>query len=141
MNDLTSPPSALPAARVLLVEDNAVNRMLATRMLEMLGVAVLEAHDGEEALDCLHGPDGATVAAVLMDCQMPGIDGFEATRRWRAHEAARGGGARLPIVALTANVLPDDIAECKAAGMDAHLGKPFSIADLREALQPVLAAG
>jgi CheY-like chemotaxis protein len=139
MKLLTSPPAPLPAARVLLVEDNAVNRMLATRMLETLGIAVLEAHDGEEALDCLHGPDGATVAAVLMDCQMPGIDGFEATRRWRAHEAARGA-VRLPIVALTANVLPDDIAECKAAGMDAHLGKPFSIADLRAVLQPVLAA-
>jgi CheY-like chemotaxis protein len=140
MNDFTAPPAPLSAARVLLVEDNAVNRMLATRMLEMLGVAVLEAHDGEEALARLHGPEGATVAAVLMDCQMPGIDGFEATRRWRAHEASRGG-ARLPIVALTANVLPDDIAQCKAAGMDAHLGKPFSIADLRDVLRPVLAAG
>ena len=140
--DAAHPLDTTPLAGcVLLVEDNEVNRLIAARMLRMLGLDVLEAGDGEAALAALDDPASPPIALVLMDCQMPRLDGFEATRRWRALEAVRGA-KRLTIVALTANVLRADIDRCTDAGMDVHLGKPFSIDDLRRVLRkalPVLA--
>jgi signal transduction histidine kinase/CheY-like chemotaxis protein len=121
------------AGCVLLVEDNDVNRLLAARMLRLLGLDVLEAADGEAALAMLDDPSRPPIALVLMDCQMARLDGLEATRLWRAREAARRSD-RLPIIALTANVQRDDIDRCIEAGMDGHLGKPFSIDDLRRVL-------
>ena len=109
-------------ARVLLVEDNDVNAEIATELLGDLGCKVVRAGNGAEAIERFE-QDHFDV--VLMDCQMPGMDGFQATGRIRAIEAARGAAQRVPIVALTANALSGDRERCIAAGMDDHLGKPF----------------
>ena len=116
--------------RILLVEDNPVNQRVAQRMLQTLGVEVTIANNGAEALQRLaeRGVD-----AVLMDCQMPVMDGFTAARRIRESEAA-DPGRRLPIIALTANVMNEDRELCIAAGMDAHLCKPLEPAQLSECL-------
>ncbi|WP_282263328.1 ATP-binding protein [Stenotrophomonas sp. PS02301] len=126
-------PTALPQfpLRVLLVEDNSVNLLVAQRLLQVLGCEVETATEGEQALEALHA---RPFDVVLMDCQMPVLDGYDATRRWRAHEATRGA-ARLPIVAMTANAMAGDRERCLQAGMDDYLSKPIH----RETLQAVLA--
>jgi signal transduction histidine kinase/CheY-like chemotaxis protein len=116
---------------VLLVEDNVVNRMIGAEMLRSLGVEVLESEDGAQAVARL---ERQRVDLVLMDIQMPVLDGYEATRRLREREA-RLKLPRLPIVALTANAFEEDAALSHAAGMDAHLNKPYSRERLRELLQ------
>jgi PAS domain S-box-containing protein len=108
-------------SRVLLVEDNPVNQRVAQRMLQKLSAEVTVANNGEEALACIAK---APFDVVLMDCQMPVMDGFTATRRIREIER-RNGTKHLPIIALTANVMSEDRENCVAAGMDAHLGKPI----------------
>ncbi|WP_342244438.1 hybrid sensor histidine kinase/response regulator [Pseudomonas sp. OTU5201] len=105
-------------ARVLLVEDNAVNQLVAKGMLTKLGCEVLLAGHGAEALSRL---EQTAVDLVLMDCNMPVMDGYEATRRIRQS----GRWPDLPIIALTANALPDERERCRAAGMDDYLAKPF----------------
>jgi CheY-like chemotaxis protein len=117
--------------RVLLVEDNPVNQELAQAMLSELGVEVTSAWTGEEALGMLTGD---RFEAVLMDCQMPELDGYATTRRFRQweHDNAR---PRTPIVALTANALSGDAAKCFAAGMDRYLSKPFTIDQLFRILE------
>ncbi len=126
-------PTALPQfpLRLLLVEDNSVNLLVAQRLLQVLGCEVVTATQGEQALEALHTQ---AFDLVLMDCQMPVVDGYEATRRWRAHEATLGA-ARLPIVAMTANAMAGDRERCLQAGMDDYLSKPIN----RETLQVVLA--
>ncbi|AZQ50757.1 response regulator [Burkholderia cenocepacia] len=119
------------AARVLLVEDNVVNQQIALAMLEDTAYQVDVADDGEQALKRL-ADDGFDV--VLMDCQMPKLDGFEATRQLRRREA-EAGAPRMPVIALTANALSGDRERCLAAGMDDYLGKPFR----RDALLQMLA--
>ncbi len=116
--------------RVLLVEDNPVNQELGYEMLQALGVQVELAEDGEQALAALARQ---SYSLVLMDCQMPVLDGFEATRRFRAIEPAIG--ARLPVIALTANALIGDRELCLAAGMDDYLTKPFTTAQLNGILE------
>jgi PAS domain S-box-containing protein len=123
-----------PGARVLLVEDNAVNQEVARVMLEELGVRVRLAANGRQALDLLarHEFD-----LVLMDCQMPEMDGFEALRRLRAAEATRESEAlsrRVPVVALTANALSGDAERCLAAGFDGYLAKPVKQGQLAEVI-------
>jgi PAS domain S-box-containing protein len=115
--------------RLLLVEDNAVNRELVRAMLEPFGVDVETAHDGVAGVEAMRQ---GHFDLVLMDVQMPVMDGLTATREIRAMEGARG--AATPIVAMTANVLPEQIATCLAAGMDDHLGKPISPTKLLEAV-------
>jgi len=105
-------------ARVLLVEDNAVNQLVAKGMLGKLGCEVLLANHGAEALSLL---ENQAVDLVLMDCNMPVMDGYETTRRIRQKDALGG----LPIIALTANALSDERERCRAAGMDDYLAKPF----------------
>ncbi len=124
-------PSSLAATgrRVLLVEDNPVNQELAREMLLSLGLQVDLAEDGRRAL-ALCGSEH--YALVLMDCQMPVLDGFEATRRLRALEQAGSKGARIPVIALTANALSGDREACIDAGMDDYLSKPFTLAQLAE---------
>jgi PAS domain S-box-containing protein len=122
-------------AQILVVEDNPVNQRVAQRFLEKLGVEVTLAGNGAEALERIAKTD---YAAVLMDCQMPVMDGFTATRRIRELEQARGAARRLPIIALTANVMSEDRALCLAAGMDAHLGKPIDAAQLANCLERFL---
>jgi two-component system sensor histidine kinase/response regulator len=114
--------AAFPGKKVLLVEDNPVNQRVAKRILAKLGVEVTIASNGAEALERV---GASSFDAVLMDCQMPVMDGFTASRRIREAEAQRGDRKRLPIIALTANVMSEDRENCIAAGMDAHLGKPI----------------
>ena len=120
--------------RILVVEDNSVNQKLAVRMLEKLGYRPDVVENGQEALAAL---ETGAYDAVLMDCQMPVMDGFEATASIRTNEAA---GTRyvpdghLPIIAVTANAMQGDRERCLAAGMDAYLAKPFKLDDIRTTL-------
>ena len=121
--------------RILLVEDNAVNQRVAQRTLQKLAAHVTIANNGAEALERIAESD---YDAVLMDCQMPVMDGFTATRRIRELERRNGRGKHLPIIALTANVMTEDRENCIAAGMDAHLGKPMEPAQLIDCLSRYL---
>jgi signal transduction histidine kinase len=112
---------------VLVVEDNEVNRMIACEMLRAMGARPIEAADGAAALAQL---EREPVDVVLMDVQMPVMDGYAATQKIREREA-RLGLPRLPIVALTANAYDEDAAYALAIGMDAHLPKPYTHAQLR----------
>jgi len=126
-------PPAAPAVgkgRVLVVDDNAVNALVAEGMLQQLSLQADMATDGEQALRML---DQCDYAVVLMDCLMPGMDGLEATRRWRLQERMRQR-PRLPIVALTANASRGDREACLEAGMDDYLAKPFSLEELARVL-------
>src|SRR5690606_13513609 len=105
------------APRLLLVEDNPVNLLVAQKLLSVLGYTCDTATNGELALQRLSAGE---YDMVFMDCQMPVLDGYTATRRWREHEASRGG-RRLPIVAMTANVMAGDRQRCLDAGMDDYL--------------------
>ena len=116
-----------PRCRVLLAEDNPVNRLVASEMLQVLGCDVTTAEHGADALARCQA---ATFDLVFMDCQMPTMDGLEAARRIREAERVRAQPTRTPIVALTANALQSDRDECIGAGMDDHLPKPFSMAEL-----------
>jgi len=111
------------ARRVLLAEDNPVNVEVARAMLESLGLETWCARNGQEALTAVQegGWD-----AVLMDCQMPVMDGFAATSEIRCHEREMGRARTLPIIAITANALQGDREACLAAGMDDYLSKPFT---------------
>mgnify|MGYP002620748748 CR=1 FL=1 len=120
----------LPQRHILVVEDQSTNRKLARAMLERLGQRVQVAENGQAALERLASE---TFDLVLMDMQMPVLDGLATTRRWRARETPSSG--RLPIVAMTANAMPEDHARCLAAGMDDVLGKPFTRRDLYRLLQ------
>ncbi len=129
-------PPAFRGNRILLVEDNPVNQRVAQKTLENLAAHVTIANNGAEALERI---TSAAFDAVLMDCQMPVMDGFTATQRIREWEKSQGA-KHLPIIALTANVMTEDRAKCIAAGMDAHLGKPIEPAQLIEALSRFLKA-
>jgi len=117
--------------RVLLVEDNPVNQRVAQRLLQKLAADVTIANHGAEALERLTEGE---FDAVLMDCQMPVMDGFTAAAKIREAEKQAGAGKRVPIIALTANVLSEDREHCLAAGMDAHLGKPIVASQLVDCL-------
>ncbi|MCE3606582.1 response regulator [Massilia sp. P8910] len=117
--------------RVLLAEDNPVNVEVATAMLDSLGLGVYCARNGAEALAAAR-TDGYDV--VLMDCQMPVMDGFAATAEIRRHERECGRARTLPIIAITANALQGDQEACLAAGMDDYLSKPFSQQELAAVL-------
>lgn len=122
------PEVGLPPLRVLVVDDNDINLRVATALLEKAGCVPTPLTDGAAAIAAVREGD---FDAVLMDCQMPGVDGFEATRRIRALGGVRG---HVPIIALTASVLPEEIERCRAAGMDDWLGKPVTLAMLKETL-------
>jgi signal transduction histidine kinase/DNA-binding response OmpR family regulator len=117
-------------ATVLLVEDNIVNQEVAKAMLKMLGCKTTCASNGKEALDLLIDQE-KSFDIVLMDCQMPEMDGFTATRAIRAHEKSTSKPGH-PIVALTANALTGDRERCLEAGMNDYLSKPFTMPALRE---------
>ena len=136
-------PPVLPAAAatemasssegevVLLVEDNPVNRQVAQRLLTLAGIRFESAENGKEALDKMNA---GQFAVVLMDCQMPIMDGYTATRRRREHEAGHGL-PRLPIVAMTANAMLGDREKCLDAGMDDYMSKPLNRALLESTLR------
>ena len=117
--------------KILLVEDNDVNRMIAKHVLQSLGLDVVEAENGREALDLL---GREKVDLVLMDCQMPIMDGYAAAREIRRREA-EGGASRVPILALTADAFDDDAIRARDSGMDAHLAKPYRREQLRDLLR------
>jgi len=119
------------SGRILVVEDNEVNRMIARQVLQSLGLDVVEASDGREAIATL---DTLDVDAVLMDCQMPVMDGYSAAKEIRRRESAVGAG-RLPILALTADAFDDDAARARDSGMDGHLAKPYTREQLRDLLK------
>ncbi len=125
-------------ARVLLVEDNAINQEVAKAMLTMLGCSVESAYDGKEAVDRIR-QRRSDFDLVLMDCQMPEMDGFTATRRIRAHEKKLASQPIL-IVALTANALEGDREKCLDAGMNDYLAKPFTMPELQTVLEQHLVA-
>jgi len=122
--------------RVLLAEDNVVNAKLAVRLLERLGCHVDVASNGHEALKMVQS---IPFDLVFMDCQMPEMDGFEATRAIRAWENTSRVGespvSQLPIIALTANAMQGDRERCLSAGMNDYITKPLSRADLARVLE------
>lgn len=120
-----------PLARVLLVEDNLVNQMVAQGQLRTIGCAVDVAANGTEALTAI---EKGHYDLVLMDCMMPEMDGYEATRRVRAREHETQA-RRLPIIALTANALNGELEKCKEAGMDDHLPKPCPVEVLEKVVR------
>jgi CheY-like chemotaxis protein/HPt (histidine-containing phosphotransfer) domain-containing protein len=127
------PLHALPAGmrgNILLVEDNLINQQVALGMLQSQGYSVTVANNGSEALDA-HAQDAFDL--ILMDCHMPEMDGFEATREIRGRERS-SIGKRVPIIAVTANAMAQDREECLNAGMDDHLSKPFSMLTLQNTL-------
>jgi PAS domain S-box-containing protein len=116
----------LGGLRVLLAEDNEINRHIATELLEEAGIEVVAAHDGQQALDRLRAPDAGAFDLVLMDMQMPVMDGLDATRRLRDESRF----ASLPIVAMTANAMQADKERCLEAGMSDHIAKPINVAEM-----------
>lgn len=116
---------------VLIVDDNEVNGLVAQAMLQSLGVQARCTSDGREALEAL---SRERFDAVLMDCHMPVLDGWQATRHWRKREQGR----RLPIIGVTANVSAEDRQRCLDSGMTGFLGKPFLMHELVTVLQPHL---
>ena len=127
--DETPPPLT---GHVLLVEDNPVNRQVAQRLLAISGITCRIAENGREAIDALDG--SGQFDAVLMDCQMPVMDGYTATRTRRQHEAERGL-PRIPIIAMTANAMAGDREKCLNAGMDDYMSKPLNRTRLEQTLR------
>ena len=128
--DGTAPERPLAGLRLLVVEDNALNRQVARELLTHRGAEVALANDGRQAI-ALIGMTGPPFDLVLMDLQMPELDGLETTRILRREL----GLTTLPIVAMTANALPSDRAACLDADMDDHVGKPFDIRALVETIR------
>jgi len=125
-----TPSSLLPPASILIVEDNAINQMVVANMLESLGLQVKTAGNGIEALNML---EKYPFDLILMDCQMPEMDGYQCTQRIRCDQ--RPQLANIPIVALTANAMLEDREQCLAAGMNDYLSKPVTMQILRDKLQ------
>ena len=118
--------------RVLLVEDNELNREIATEILGMTGITIEEAFDGQQAvLRMTEVPEGY-FDLILMDIQMPVMDGYIATRMIRNMQ--RTDTKKLPIIAMTANAFPEDVEAAKASGMDEHIAKPLELDRLKEVL-------
>ena len=107
---------------MLVAEDNLVNQKVVRRVLEKWGVICEIAENGREVLEWL---SREPFHLILMDCQMPEMDGFEATRRIRDYEQRTGGRLHIPIIALTANAMSEDREKCLAVGMDDYLSKPL----------------
>ena len=119
------------AISVLVVEDNETNQEVARGMLKQFGCRVDFADNGRKALQAVMA---GNYDLILMDCQMPEMDGYEATRAIRAHEAAHGDAGRIRIVALTAHALDGDRERCLASGMDHYMSKPFRQEELQDLL-------
>jgi len=136
------PPSTSPGAkrklRILVAEDNNVNQRLAVRLLEREGHSVTIAGSGQAALDTFerHQLENTQFDLILMDVQMPGLDGLQATARIRERE--RGSGRRVPIIAMTAQAAESDRLRCLESGMDAYVAKPVRVSDLMGMIETVV---
>lgn len=132
-------PNPLKGRHVLVAEDNSVNQMVIAGMLKKLDIGYTLAGNGREALDLLTAP-GADYDLVLMDCEMPELDGYGAAREYR-EASLRQGKARIPVIALTAHVLQEHQQQALQAGMDDHIGKPLEFDTLKQKLLQWLAPG
>ncbi|MDE6053441.1 MAG: response regulator, partial [Lachnospiraceae bacterium] len=122
--------------KILLVEDNEINQEIAREILQDAGLTIDIVSDGTEAVDTIKKVEAGTYDLILMDIQMPIMDGYEATRRIRALEdSAR---ASVPIVAMTANAFEEDRQKAMDAGMNAHVAKPIDIERLMDTLKEIL---
>ena len=134
---LASLPSlSLEGRRILLAEDNEINMEIATELLTMNGVKVTQAWNGREALEAFEASEPGFFDAILMDMQMPEMDGCQAARRIRS--LPRPDARTVPIIAVTANAFAEDIAATTAAGMDAHVSKPIDFSILCQTLGSLL---
>ena len=129
----------LEGLSLLLAEDNEINMEITTEMLAARGVRVAQAFDGTEAVELFRQSAPFAFDAVLMDMQMPGLDGCAAARQIRA--LPRADAQSVPIIAVTANAFAEDVAATAAAGMDAHISKPIDFKKLAQALEQLLCAG
>jgi CheY-like chemotaxis protein len=129
-------PAAVEGALVLIAEDNEINQIVAGELLRTAGYGFELVSNGEQAVEAARS---GRFAAILMDCQMPVLDGFEAARRIRELEAGRGDGSHVRIIALTANAMKGDRERCLAAGMDGYVSKPINPSQLLETIAQNLA--
>lgn len=136
MSEKRNPAEVLQGKRVLLCEDHPINAELTCRLIESTGCSIDVAEDGKKGLDAFSNAPLYYYAAVLMDIQMPVMDGLEAARRIRALD--RIDAKRVPIIATTGNGFEEDIRKTKAAGMNAHLVKPISPITLFETLAELI---
>jgi CheY-like chemotaxis protein len=138
--NLVTDGEALPTIdsklNVLLVEDNNINQKVATKMLKKMGHTVTVASNGKEAIDLLHG--NGVFDLILMDGQMPVMDGFRATEIIRINEKSTPGKERMPIIALTANAMKGDREKYLNAGMDDYIAKPVKYSDLSTMLSKTM---
>lgn len=125
-------PLDLSGKTLLIAEDNEINMLIATELLGALGAEMIEARNGQEALEAFANSQLDAIDAILMDMQMPVMDGCEATRAIRALD--REDAATVPIVAVTANAFAEDIAKTTEAGMNGHVAKPFTVEELTDVL-------
>ena len=128
-----APPKSLFGRKFLLAEDNDLNGEIAEELLRMAGAKVHWVKDGNEALEWFLSPEGRTCDAILMDIQMPEMDGYQATRAIRA--ASRDNAASIPIIAMTANAFREDVTAALEAGMNAHIAKPVDVIYLYRVLE------
>ena len=129
-------PFPLDGLRILLAEDNEINMEIAAEMLRALGAAVTEAWNGAEAAEAFRKAEPFAFDAILMDMQMPVMDGCEAARRIRAMD--RPDASTVPIIAVTANAFSEDVSATTAAGMNAHISKPLDMSALRQTLERLI---
>ena len=122
--------------RLLLADDMLINRQIAVRLLEKKGFMVDTAEDGKEAVEKVKNSEKGYYRAVLMDIQMPQIDGYEASRLIRALDDE--DKRNIPIIAMTANAFAEDVKRAKEAGMNAHIAKPIDVKNMMEVLTDIL---
>lgn len=141
MNNHSHETSNAPAKdrpiAALIVEDNLLNQKVMRKQLTRAGLNVAVANHGQEALDYIYGNDRPPLDVVLMDIEMPVLDGIAATRAIRAREQAQNDSVRLPILGVTANARQEQLEYAKAVGMDEVITKPFHMTDLLPAIDRV----
>jgi two-component system sensor histidine kinase/response regulator len=135
VDEVAQPPGELSGLRVLVAEDNPVNQQVLLRQAQRLGMVADAVNNGQEVLNAL---EGQAYDVVLMDCQMPVMDGYTATRAIRSRE--QDGATRLPIVAVTANAMREDFERCRESGMDDFVAKPVTLAALANAIERAVTA-